>query len=258
MNVLQEIVEHKKQELRQRQKDVPVAVLEENIKTRGLTRNFRDVLRNFPYVQIIAEVKKASPSRGVLCTDFNPTKLASTYARNGACAISVLTESKYFQGDIDYLPAVKKAVSVPVFRKDFIFTPYQIIESAAYGADALLLVASILDDKQLVELIKLSEYYGMHCLVETHDEIEVNRALNAGANIIGINNRNLGDFSVDINTTLRLRHLVPADCIIISESGIQTRNDMLRLKKFGINAVLIGEKLITSTDIGATMRELSV
>jgi indole-3-glycerol phosphate synthase len=210
-------------------------------------------------VQLIAEVKKASPSRGVICQDFDPIKIAKTYAANRAAAISVLTETKYFQGSLNYLININNALGgdrPPLIRKDFIFDPYQIYESRAFGADALLLIVAILNSDTLKEFLNISHDLKMKCLVEVHDESEVDLALKSEAKIIGINNRDLQTFKTDIKTTARLSKLIPKDRIIVSESGIKDRSDMENLKSWGVNAALIGESLMASDDIAGKIREL--
>lgn len=210
-------------------------------------------------IKLIAEVKKASPSRGLICADFDPVALSRTYAENGAAAISVLTEVSHFQGSLDHLLTIRRALgekAVPLLRKDFIFDPYQIYESRAYGADALLLIVAILKESELGNLLALSHELGMKCLVEVHQESEIEVALRSGAQIIGINNRDLKSFAVDLGTTERLRRLIPPDHIVVSESGIKGRSDVERLRKWGVNAILVGEALMSSPDIPAKMREL--
>jgi len=208
------------------------------------------------HIRLIAEVKQASPSRGMLTSNFNPIRLAQTYAEGGAAAISVLTDASYFMGSIERLAAIKEVVRLPLLRKDFIFDPYQVYESRAYGADALLLIATILSQGQLEELMSLSHSLRLRCLVEVHDEGEVERAVLSDAEIIGINNRDLNTFSVDINTTRRLRPLVPKGKIVVSESGIRSRKDVEKLRKWGVDAVLVGEALVTASDVRAKMKEL--
>lgn len=253
--MLEKIVADKKEELKGRKKAVPVSELKAQIAQRARTLDFTAALKRDD-VSLIAEVKKASPSRGVLCPDFDPVLLARTYADNGAAAISVLTESKYFQGNLDHLAEIRKKVEIPLLRKDFIFDPYQVYESLAYGADALLLIVAILKQKQLEELLTLSHELGLSCLVEVHNEGEVEKALRSGAQIIGINNRDLKTLSVDIGTTQRLRSMIPEGKIVVSESGISSRNDIDSLKKWGVNAALVGEALLTADDIAVKMREL--
>ena len=210
-------------------------------------------------MKLIAEVKKASPSRGVICADFDPVRIARIYAENGASAISVLTETRHFQGSMNYLRDIKSALGSrcpPLLRKDFITDPYQIYQSRAYGADSLLLIAAILKPEELISLLKLSHGLGMRCLVEVHNEAEVGVAIKSNAGIIGINNRDLTTFRVDLTTTGRLRPLIPAGRIVVSESGIKDRNDVEMLKEWGVNAVLIGEALMSAPDIAARMKEL--
>jgi len=253
--MLDKIVADKKEELEQRKKAVPASELEALIAQRAKPLDFATALKRGG-VSLIAEVKKASPSRGVLCPDFDPVALAKTYADNGAAAISVLTEEKYFQGNLEHLAEVREAVEIPLLRKDFFFDPYQVYESRAYGTDALLLIVAILEPEQLVELSTLSRELGLSCLVEVHNESEVDRALRSGAQIIGINNRDLKTFQVDIGTTRRLRPLIPEDRIVVSESGISRRRDMENLESWGVNAALVGEALLTAGNIAAKMREL--
>jgi indole-3-glycerol phosphate synthase len=207
-------------------------------------------------LKLIAEVKKASPSKGVLSHDFNPVALAKTYARHGAAAISVLTEVNQFQGSLKHLAAIREAVNIPLLRKDFIFDEYQVFESAAYGADAILLIMAILSPERLEELMTLSRNLHLSCLVEVHNEDELMKALLAGAEIIGINNRDLNTFNIDTNTTRRLRLLIPKEQIVVSESGIRNKDDIKKMKECKVNAVLVGEALITAPDIPAKMKEL--
>ena len=207
-------------------------------------------------LKLIAEVKKASPSKGVMVTDFDHLKLARTYENNGAAAISVLTDEKYFQGKIEYLSEISRVVSIPVLRKDFIIDKYQLYESAAYGADAVLLITAVLTPEQLESFLKLSKTLQLDCLVEVHDEKEVFKALLAGAEIIGINNRDLATFNVNTDTTRRLRMLVPQSQIVVSESGIHTKEDVRKMQECKVNAVLVGEALVTAPDIPVRMKEL--
>ena len=253
--MLAKIVADKKEELEQQKKAVPVSALEARIAKHARTLDFAAALKG-DSVRLIAEVKKASPSKGILRPEFDPVALARTYADNGAAAISVLTESKYFGGHLNHLSEIRKEVNLPLLRKDFIFDPYQVYESRACGADAVLLIAAILEPEQLVELLSLSHELGLSCLVEVHSENELEKALRSGVEIIGINNRDLTTFSVDIGTTQRLRPLVPRDKTVVSESGISRRQDMKYLKKWGVDAALVGEALLTTNDIAAKMREL--
>jgi indole-3-glycerol phosphate synthase len=207
-------------------------------------------------MKLISEVKKASPSKGVLCPDFKSVEMAQIYARNGAAALSVLTEANYFQGSLEYLVAIRKAVNLPLLRKDFIFDEYQVYESAAYGADAILLIMTILSPEKLQELLELGNTLNLACLVEVHNEEELTKVLLAGAEIIGINNRDLNTFKTDTNVTRRLRLLVPEGQIVVSESGISNKDDMKKMRECKVNAVLVGEALVTAPDISAKMKEL--
>jgi len=253
--MLNKIVAQKREEVKLRKQGVPLATLEERIARRKAPLDFAAALHG-DQMRLIAEVKRASPSRGILCPDFEPVTLATKYAQGGAAAISVLTEENYFGGSLDHLVAIREAVKLPLLRKDFIFDPYQVYETAAYGADALLLIVAMLDQKQLEELLSLSHSLGLKCLVEVHNEAEVDRALLSKAKIIGINNRGLNTFNIDINTTHRLRPLLPQGKIVVSESGISNRRDIKKLREWGVNAVLIGEALVTAGDIPTKIREL--
>jgi indole-3-glycerol phosphate synthase len=210
-------------------------------------------------IQLIAEVKKASPSCGIICQDFDPIKIAKIFADNRVAAISVLTETKYFQGSLNYLLNINNTLGSnrpPLLRKDFIFDPYQIYESRAFGADAILLILAILNFDRLKQFLDISHGLRMRCLVEVHNEKELDIALKSEANIIGINNRDLQTFKTDINTTSRLCNLIPKDRIIVSESGIKNRSDMEKLRTWGVDAALIGESIIASNDIARKIREL--
>ncbi|MBI4299167.1 MAG: indole-3-glycerol phosphate synthase TrpC [Chloroflexi bacterium] len=257
--ILDQIVATKRKEVERLKLEVPLSRLEAQIKEQPPPLNFGGALWGTS-VRLIAEVKRASPSRGLLRADFDYIALATTYADNGAAAISVLTEVNHFQGSIKHLAAVKEAVrskGVPVLRKDFVFDPYQVCEARAYGADAFLLIVSILTPDLLRELLALGRECWMQALVEVHDEKELEVALEAGAEVIGINNRNLRTFVSDLSVSERLAPLVPKDKVIVSESGINSREDVLRLKKVEINAILVGEALVTAKDVAAKVRELS-
>jgi indole-3-glycerol phosphate synthase len=221
----------------------------------ALPRGFRQALLNVSSVAIIAEAKKASPSKGVICADFNPQQIALNYQQGGAHALSVLTDVDFFQGSIDYIPLVRSTVELPVLRKDFILDPIQIEEAAVYGADAILLIAALLETAQMLDFRQQAEERGMDVLIEVHDEAELEKTLAAEAKLIGINNRNLKDFSMDLETTFRLLKLIPADIPVVSESGISSQADMLRLKEAGVKAALIGESLMRSTEQGKTLRD---
>ncbi len=255
--ILDDIVKAKMQDIARCKRSLSLTRLKEQVaalETRPLDLSAALKGKN---VRLIAEVKKASPSRGVLCPDFDAVRLANTYAGNGATAISVLTEERYFEGSVEHMAEIKNSVrSLPILRKDFVFEPYQIYESRLHGADALLLIVAMLSKDRLGELISLSHRLGMKCLVEVHDEEELERALQSGAGIIGINNRDLRTFKVKLETTRRLRPLIPDDRIVVSESGIRSGDDVRRMREWGVDAILVGETLVTAADVAAKMREL--
>jgi indole-3-glycerol phosphate synthase len=205
---------------------------------------------------IIAEVKKGSPSKGVIRADFDPLKIAATYAENGAACLSVLTESRFFLGELSYIPSIRRIVNIPLLRKDFIFDPYQIFEARVAGADAVLLIAAMLDISPMRDLLSQAGELGLDVLLEVHDEREMETALLTDCGLIGINNRNLRTFETSLSTTERLAKLVPKDRLIVAESGINTREDVMRLSRAGARAFLIGESLMREPDIGAKLREL--
>jgi indole-3-glycerol phosphate synthase len=252
--ILDKIIADKKPEVARLRREVPLWSLKERAGAR-LPLDFTAALRG-DNLKLIAEVKKASPSKGLLCPDFKPVELAQTYENNGAAAISVLTEVNYFQGSLDYLEQIRRAVNIPLLRKDFIFDEYQVYEAAAYGADAVLLITAILGQTRLQELLALCKVLNLSALVEVHDETELTAALSAGAEIIGINNRDLNTFKTDTETTRRLRKLIPEGHLVVSESGIHSAADISTMKQCKVNAVLIGEALVTAKDIPAKMREL--
>ncbi len=256
--ILDEIVANKRLELETTKRSLPLTEVQRLARVPTAPRDFASALKG-ERIRLIAEVKKASPSKGVISARFDPVGVAQIYASNGGAAISVLTESRYFQGSLEVLDDIGGALGderPPLLRKDFLFDPYQIYESRAHGADALLLIVAVLEATQLRELIALTHGLGMECLVEVHNEAELDTALGTVARVIGINNRNLKTFEVDLGTTERLRPRVPRDRILVSESGIKTRADMDRLRKCGVNAVLIGETLMSAPDIAAKIREL--
>jgi indole-3-glycerol phosphate synthase len=257
-SILDEIVAAKRVELAESKTQVSLADLEAAAGGQPRPLNLSGALLGGG-VRLIAEVKKASPSRGLLAPDFDHLKLAETYASNGAAAISCLTDLR-FQGDLSHLRQIKETGAskrAPVLRKDFIFDPYQILETRAAGADALLLIVAILEPTQLKELLDAAQACWMQCLVEVHDEGELETALDAGAEIIGINNRDLHTFTTDLAVTERLAPLVPKGKQIVSESGIFTRDHLRRLNRFRVNAALVGEALVTAPDIGEKVRELT-
>jgi len=253
--ILNQIIESKRREVEARKSELPIFLLKAKISTLPPSRNFKEALRRNGEIALIAEIKKASPSAGLIREDFDPVRIGQIYEENGAAAISILTETKYFQGSLDHLRKVKQAVTLPVLRKDFIFDPYQLYESRICGADAVLLIVRILDPEKLAQFLGLAQELGMAGLVEIHSAEELNQALAAGAEIIGINNRDLDTLEIDLSKTYQLSELIPADRIIVSESGIQNRTDVVKLKNY-VNAVLVGEALMKSQDIGKKVREL--
>ncbi|MCJ7546204.1 MAG: indole-3-glycerol phosphate synthase TrpC [Deltaproteobacteria bacterium] len=233
----------------------PLAQLKKAIRDLPPTRDFRKAIRS-PSCAIIAEVKRSSPSKGRIREHFDPVQIASIYQEHGAQALSVLTDEQFFEGKGDYLAAIKKTVSLPLLRKDFIIDAYQIYETRVLGADALLLIAAILDKGQLQEYIELAEQLGLAPLVEVHTKAELDKALAAGAEIIGINNRDLQTFSTDLKRTLELAPMIPKGKIVVTESGITTRKDIELLMQAGVHCFLIGEALMRAEDIGGKLREL--
>jgi indole-3-glycerol phosphate synthase/phosphoribosylanthranilate isomerase len=258
MTILDEIFAHKRVEVARRKETLPLEAVQAQAASAPLPRDFVAALhgaRSHP--ALIAEIKRASPSRGPLCPDFDPVHLAHIYQENGAAAISVLTDERFFQGSLDHLRAVRAAVDLPLLRKDFVFDPYQVYEARAAGADALLLIAAMLDDGQMRTLHRLIGELGMAALVEVHDEAELARALRFKPRLVGVNNRDLRTFRVNIETTARLRPLVPADVTLVAESGIHTPADATRLGEIGVDAMLVGESLVTARDVAAKIRELT-
>ncbi len=255
--ILDRIVADNLEELESRKRRFPLKEWQRMALEQPLPLDFASALQG-NHIKLIAEVKKASPSKGIIRPDFNPVEIAQTYASNGATAISVLTEAKHFQGSLDHLRDIRKALGnrLPLLRKDFLCDPYQIYESRAYGADSLLLIVAILTPEKLEVLFRLSHELGMGCLVEVHNEAELEIALNSGAKVIGINNRDLSTFDVDLTTTKRLRPLIPQDRIVVSESGIKNRSDIRKMKRWGVDTVLIGESLLSAPNIAAKMKEL--
>lgn len=250
--ILDKIIETKREEVARLKKEFTVAQLKEMTAGFKPCRDFTAALASGT-CNIIAEVKCASPSRGRLVEDFDPVKIAGIYEKNGAAAISVLTDEKYFAGHREYLTQIKQNVKLPLLRKDFIIDMIQIFEARAIGADAVLLIVRVLG-KDIIHFISLSGELGLSCLVEVHTKNELEIALEAGAQIIGINNRDLDTFITDIETSRRLKGMIPEGKIVVAESGIKERRDIEMLSQSGINAFLIGEHLVTAPDIGKKLR----
>lgn len=253
--ILDDIVRDKRADLERAKATVPLTELRERPLFRTARHGFRVALAARPRA-VIAEVKKASPSRGIIRADFDPVAIATSYADNGAAAISVLTEARYFQGHLDHLAAIRQAVAVPLLRKDFLFDAYQLYEARAFGADAVLLIVAILSDALLQELLWLAEELNLTALVEVHDRAELERAVRTGARLLGINNRDLRTFHTTLATTERLMPAVPPDALVVAESGIKSVADMERLERVGVRAFLIGESLMRAPDPGARLHEL--
>jgi indole-3-glycerol phosphate synthase len=273
MNVLDNIVEQKKLEVaRLPERVLAAGDLRDALLERGERRDFLAALRQSRRgeIALIAEVKKASPSAGVICQDFDPVRIAREYEVAGASCLSVLTDEKFFQGSLDYLRQIRAAVKLPLLRKDFIIDERQILEAIEWGADAILLIVAILSDEQLKRFHSLATEAGLAALVEIHDEAELGRAMELGATLIGVNNRNLKTFEVDLATTEKLALKLKSGTgfqsvsdrqdacptLLVAESGIHTRADVERLKRCGARAILVGESLMRGEDIGTKVREL--
>jgi len=277
---LTRILEHKRAEVARQSADQPLAELRARIAAAPPARPLGAALRRPGRAALIAEVKKASPSKGVLIEDFDPLALARTYAANGAAAISVLTDERFFQGSLEYLRAIRELgdrgwdiedrsgystpiryslLPIPLLRKDFIIDPYQVYQARAYGADALLLIVAALGDAPLAALLGLTHDLGMQALVEVHDTAELDRALAAGARILGVNNRNLHTFETTLDTTRAVAERLPAHDrpILVSESGIFTAAHVAQVRAWGADAILVGEALVTAPDTAALVRELA-
>jgi indole-3-glycerol phosphate synthase len=253
--ILDEIVDWKRDEVARHKQVVPLVDVQADIARAPAPRSLVDALRR-PGVSLIAEIKRASPSKGLLRPDLDPVALAGEYEANGAAAISVLTDQHFFRGCLDHLRAVREAVRLPVLRKDFILESYQVYEARAAGADAVLLIVASLGDAALGALYGLVCQLGMDALVEVHDEAELARALAIRPRIVGVNNRDLRTFEVDLETTARLRALIPDDVVLVAESGVHTPDDVARLRAIGADAMLVGESLVRADDAGAKVREL--
>ena len=256
--ILDEIMAHHREQLPKTMREIPFENVRAFARVAPPPLDFYAALAQ-PGVSLIAECKKASPSKGLIVPHYDPVKIAKTYHKAGAAAISVLTDARHFQGSLEHLRDVKEAISslkspIPILRKDFIFHPYQVHEARAAGADAILLIAAVLGDGDLQSLLELAHKLGMNALVEVHTEEELARVLPLGVRIVGVNNRNLQTFEVDFNTTARLRGLIPPEVLVVGESGLKNEGDVRAMRKIGVNAVLVGETLVKSKDIYQTTR----
>ncbi len=258
-DILDKIVAVKHQEVAAAKNRKSLEFVRADAESRVLTRDFVGALRAKIAAgkpAVIAEVKKASPSKGVIRADFIPADIAQSYAEHGAACLSVLTDVQFFQGEVDYLKQARASCQLPVLRKDFMVDPYQIYESRSMGADAILLIAACLDDAQMKDLEAIAFGLDMAVLVEVHDQAELERALKLKTPLLGINNRNLKTFDVTLDTTLTLRSMVPADKLLVTESGIHTREDVLRMGAAGVNAFLVGEAFMRAPEPGEALAAL--
>ena len=255
-HILTRIIEAKQKRLQVARMRVPEAIVKRMATTAKPVPSFREALEKPQRVRIIAEIKKASPSKGVLKADIDAGTQAATYTQAGASAISVVTEEDFFQGDLGWISGIRQKSNLPVLRKDFVYDPFQVYETRAAGASAILFIVAMLNPVELKELIALAKELQMDALVEVHDETELGEALDAGASIVGVNNRNLKTFEVDIQTSERLAKLIPDDRLFVVESGIHSRGDIERLLGAGADAFLIGEHFLTSPDPARTLRGL--
>lgn len=256
-DVLEKIVEYKRGEIAAAKAARPPEALAEQLSLAPPCRDFAASLRQGPGVRVIAEVKKASPSAGVIRNDFDPVAIARIYEQHGAACLSVLTDEHFFQGHLEYLSAIRREVALPVLRKDFLLDRYQVLEARAAGADCILLIAECLSDCALRELYFHASELGMESLIEVHDPENLDRVLKLEPALVGINNRNLRTFLTDLDHSIRLKDRVPEGCTLVSESGIHCRADVERLAQAGIHAILVGETLMRSPDIGRKLEELT-
>ena len=254
--VLDNIVKKKLEEIATAKEAVSIDVLRQQLPVAPTVRSFFDSLAADGPIKLIAEVKKASPSKGIIREDFHPVEIAKTYASSGATCISVLTDESFFQGSIEFLREIRKVVDVPLLRKDFILDSYQLVEARVAGADAVLLIAECLDDCNLRKLYNETIELGMTPLVECYEPSNLARVIEAGATLIGINNRDLRTFETDLQHTIRLRKQIPDDCLVVGESGIHEPSDVKLLADANVDAILVGESLMSKPDIGAAVRTL--
>ena len=253
--ILQKIVENKREEVARQKEILPLGELRQMLADRPPIRDFEGAIRDRDCA-VIAEVKRSSPSKGRIREDFNPIEIAGIYENNGASAISILTEQKFFGGNAAYVPQISRVVGLPLLRKDFIIDPYQINETRVLGADALLLIARLLEAGELRDFIGLASELGLAALVEVHDAADMEKAISSGARIVGINNRDLATFRTDLDVSIRLARRIPKAIMVVSESGIDSRGDIEMLMEAGIHAFLVGESLMREKDVGKKLREL--
>ena len=257
--ILTKIIEHKKEELVERKQRVPLEKMQEWAKDAPSPRGFESALRGAQAAKrpgVIAEIKRASPSKGILREDFNPMQIAASYQMNGATCVSVLTDSEFFKGSCAVLELSRKTCFLPILRKDFIIDTYQVYETRAVDADCLLLIVAALEDDQMAELNQLAKELRLDVLIEVHNEEEMDRALKLEPSLLGINNRNLHTFETSLNTTLNLLQIIPDNCHVVTESGIHTKDDIEMMSKNGVNSFLVGEAFMVAKEPGAKLREL--
>ncbi|MBU0606197.1 MAG: indole-3-glycerol phosphate synthase TrpC [Candidatus Omnitrophica bacterium] len=254
--MISRIIEEKRRVIEEAKRLKPREELIKDISSISVNSSFKKNISRPHHVNLIAELKKASPSKGILRGDFNPVKIAMTYQAHGASAVSVLTDERFFEGKLEHIRMVKESVSLPILRKDFIIDEYQIYESVACGADAILLIADLLSDNEMTGFYQLATSLGLDVLLEVHNEEDMEKAIQPGGEMIGINNRDLNTFKTDLAMTQKLMRLIPAHKIKVSESGIKSYEDVMFMKSIGINAVLIGEAFMEAPDIAAKMREI--
>lgn len=254
--ILSKILEEKRKSVEESKRKLPKDEIINQLPFLSKRRNFKSHIVSPHGITLIAEIKKASPSKGIICQEFDPIKIAELYALAGASALSVLTEEKFFQGSPLFLKAIRNAVALPLLRKDFIIDEYQIYESLYYGADCVLLISEVLSEDELAHFVLLAHKLGMDALVEAHSETELEKAIKAKGVILGINNRDLHTFKVDLSTTEHLISLIPKDRVVVSESGISSHDDVAYLRSLGVNSVLIGETFLKSSDIISKVKEV--
>lgn len=257
--ILKKILAHKEQEIAEKQQRVPLSQMQEWAKEGDAKRPFEMMLRGAASANkpgVIAEIKRASPSQGIIREDFDPMAIARSYQFGGATCMSVLTDNEFFKGGGPVLELARKACSLPAIRKDFIIDPFQVYESRVLGAYCILLIVAALDDEKLTSLYELAKEQNMDVLIEVHDEDELKRALKLKPTMLGINNRNLHTFDVDLQTTLRLKTMIPDECLVVTESGIHTQEDIKMMQENGINSFLVGEAFMRAPDPGAKLKEL--
>jgi indole-3-glycerol phosphate synthase len=254
--ILEKIIGHKLIEVEESKKALPFSALVKRAQKTYEPRDFLKAVSPNGSLRIIAEVKHASPSKGIFRDDFDPVEIARSYERGGAAALSVLTDEKFFKGSLTYLKDIRRAVDIPLLRKDFTVDPYQVFEARLYGADAILLIAAALEQNTMKELLDLAHSLGLNAIVEVHDDSELDRAMDIGSRIIGINNRDLRTFEVDLTVSTRLAGRIPGDIVVVAESGIGSPEDIGKLRSGGVHVFLVGETFMRAPDPGVELQKL--